>query len=263
MTNKFDLIVVCNNDQSLALNLQASDMVRDEVVNLHVERNATSASVAYNRALDKTDGDIVIFAHQDVYFPPGWETRLQNAIGKVEKTDPNWALIGCIGMSNSAEHVGQVWSTSLGAVVGLNADTPEPVQSFDELVIVLRRASAVRFDPNLPEFHLYGTDIVQTALASGKGAFACQLPVVHNDGFHDRLRSDFARAYKFTRSKWQKVLPIRTTVLWVTQSGIALFIYRLKAKRSLAKRRSMALDTNTNPRIFSAQCGWEESKHHD
>ena len=39
------------------------------------------------------------------------------------------------------------------------------MQSFDELLIVLRRDSGLRFDEGLPGWHMYGTDIVQTARA--------------------------------------------------------------------------------------------------
>ena len=257
MGKKISLVVVSNDEPSLQRNLLASEMVRDQLVDLHIDRNAPSASVAYNQALDNCEADIVIFAHQDVYFPPGWEQLLENAIKEVEQVDTDWALLGPIGISHQAEHVGNVWSTSLGAIVGQTVNKPEPVQSFDELVIVLRRSSGVRFDDALPEFHLYGTDIVQNALAMGKGAYVCQLPVVHNDRFHDRLRSDFAKAYKYIRSKWREILPLRTTVLWVTKNGFGLTLYRLNAKRSLEKRRAVSGEVNIDPRVFSAQCGWE------
>ncbi len=257
MGKETSLIVVCNDEQSLKRNLLASDMVKNQLVSIHIERNAVSASLAYNRALEKCEAEIFIFAHQDVYFPPGWEKRLENAIEDVEAIDPDWALLGSIGMSHQAKHVGQVWSTSLGATVGQVVNKPEPVQSVDELVIILRRTSGVRFDDALPEFHLYGTDIVQNALAMGKGAYVCQLPVVHNDRFHDQLRSDFARAYTYIRAKWREILPLRTTVLWVTKNGLGLTLYRLNAKRSLEKRRALSGDVSTDPRVYSAQCSWE------
>lgn len=257
MTQEMCIIAAVNDDQSLAQNLVASEMVRSGAVQVHAERGAKSASIAYNRGLDATDAPIVIFAHQDVYFPPGWETALSKVIEQVEAQDPNWGLIAPFGISEAAEHIGQVWSTSLGSVIGRDTQGPEKAQSYDELVIVMRRASGLRFDDAMPQFHLYGTDIVQTAQQKGLGAYVCNLPVVHNDGFHDRLRSDFADAYHFLRKKWSTKLPLRTPVLWVTKSGWGLPIYRLKAWRSVNKRRSSAFDTATDPKVYSAKCGWE------
>jgi glycosyltransferase involved in cell wall biosynthesis len=257
MNRTYSLVVMANNDAILGRNLLVSDLVVNRQVDLQIKRNADSAALAYNLALDNSDADIVIFAHQDVYFPPGWLERLERAITQVERDDPDWALIGAIGMSLDARHVGEVWSTGQGAKIGQAVGAPEPVQSLDELVIVMRRGAAVRFDAALPGFHLYGTDIVQSALAAGKGAYVCKLPVVHNDRFHDRLRGDFAQAYQFVRLKWRANLPIRTTVLWVTAAGYGLTLYRLAAWLSLRKRRAASGDIETNSRKFSVYCGWE------
>lgn len=257
MSPKFTMAVMCNDQAILQRNLLASDLVNKQQAELLIDADASSAALSYNRALDRAGSDIVIFAHQDVYFPPGWIEQLERAIARVEQIDPDWALIGAIGMSHDARHVGEVWSTGQGAKIGAAVSTPEPVQSLDELVIVMRRAAGLRFDGALPGFHLYGTDIVQTALAAGKGAYVCHLPVVHNDRFHDRLRGDFRAAYRYVRLKWRAKLPIRTTVLWVTVAGYGLMFYRLAAWYSIRKRRAASGDVETNSRQFSLYCGWE------
>ena len=257
MHGQFCIVVASNNDTILAHNLMASDMVRNKQVPVHVERGASSASIAYNRGLAATTQPIVIFAHQDVYFPPGWETKLAAAIAQIEATDPNWALLAPFGMSMTGAHIGDVWSTSLSRRVGQPVTVPTPVQSFDELVIILRRASSLQFDNGLPRFHLYGTDIVQMARAQGLGAYVAHLPVVHNDGFHDRLRSDFAEGYHYVRQKWRAHLPLRTSVLWTRWHGLSLLWYRLRAARSFKRRKAMAGDTKTDPQVFSARSGWE------
>lgn len=251
------VVVASNDEDCLRRNLLASDMIASGAVPVQVERGAPSASVAYNRGLDATAAPYVVFAHQDVYFPPGWDRALCAAIDRLNRDDPAWALVGPFGMSLDARHVGEVWTTSLGRVVGSPPDAPLPVQSFDELVIVLRRDSGLRFDEALPLWHLYGTDIVQIAAAAGRRAYVAHLPVVHNDGFHDRLRADFTAGYDFIRRKWRDRLPLRTPVVWVTRWGMALRIYRLRAWRSLERRRAMALDPGGDPRLHSAACGWE------
>ena len=163
-------------------------------------------------------------------------------------------------MSDQAELVGDVWTTSLSSRIGKPLLNPVAAQSFDEMVIILRRDSGLRFDENLPLFHLYGTDIVQTARSAGLGAYVGNLPVVHNDGFHDRLRRDFSAGYAFVRRKWQARLPLRTPVVWVTWHGLSLPLYRLRAARSIERRRAVAGNTGTDPRIFAARCGWEAAQ---
>ncbi len=251
-------VAVASNDPDiLARNLMASDLIACEFVDLRIDKNAASAASAYNQIMDQSEAEIFIFAHQDVYFPPGWETRLLKAIDDVQAVDPNWAVLAPTGISMDDEHVGAVWSTSQGAIVGRVVKNPVPAQSIDELVVVLRRSSGVRFDDMLPGFHLFGTDIVQNARAAGKGAYICNLPLVHNDAFHDRLGADFAKGYGMMRRKWQANLPLKTTVLDVTRSGVAWSLYRVRAANSVAARAAKASDNLVDPRIYSDVCGWE------
>lgn len=256
MKDQFCVVVASNDAASLERNLMASPMIRDGIP-VNVQIGAPSASIAYNRGLDETEAPIVIFAHQDVYFPPGWEEKLSAQIAAVAARDPNWALIAPFGMTKAGEHIGTVWTTSLSQVVGRALEAPEPASSYDELVIVMRRDSGLRFDEDLPNYHMYGTDIVQSAYAAGASAWVASLPLVHNDGFRDRLRADFDKSYHYARRKWRKNLPLRTPMLWVKWHGLDLSILWLRHIRSVKKRRQFAGDTSTDPRVFSRQCGWE------
>lgn len=259
MARSFCIVTATNDPESLTRNLLASDMVARGAVPVHAERGAPSASIAYNRGLAATTADIVIFAHQDVYFPPVFLAALHDAIDRVAALDPDWALIAPFGMSRDGRHLGHVWSTSLGCCVGAPTPQPAPVVSFDELAIVLRRDSGVTFDDALPCYHLYGTDVVQTALHAGKGAYVVDLPVVHNDGFHEGLGDDFAQGYHYVRRKWRRALPLRTPVLWVRWHGLDLAWYRLRAWRSRRKRAAVAVDNTGDPRDFARRCGWEQT----
>ena len=256
MNSPYCIVIASNDAECLKRNIMASDMVKNGIP-VHVETGAPSASIAYNRGLAATEAPIVIFAHQDVYFPPGWEVKLDAAIAAVEKQDPNWSLIAPFGVTKAGQHVGEVWSTSLSRVVGQPMAQPERVESFDELVIVMRRDSGLQFDENLPNYHLYGTDIIQMAHAKGGSAWVASLPLVHNDGFHDHLRADFRQSYHFTRRKWRKNLPLRTPVLWLRWHGLSLAWVQFRHWRSVEARRKMAADPSADPRVFSKACGWE------
>lgn len=251
------VVAAVNDDACLRRNLAASPAIAEGGLPLHVETGAPSAAVAYNRGLDATDAALVVFAHQDVYLPRGWERRLLKAVTALEARDPDWALLGPFGMSAQGEHMGRVWSTSLGQVVGAPSPEPTPVQSYDELLFVMRRDAGLRFDETLPGWHMYGTDIVQTALAAGRGAWVMDLPCVHNDGFHDMLRADFSRAYHFVRRKWRARLPFRTPVLWVSRHGLHMPLQQLRMYRSMAGRRARALDPDAPPQDYARRCGWE------
>lgn len=257
MSSPYCIVVASNDAESLERNLMASKWLQTDDVQVSVQIGVPAATIAYNRGLDETDAPYVIFAHQDVYFPPGWEDKLAAAIAEVEKIDPNWALIAPFGMTKAGEHIGEVWSTSQSDVVGRPVQTPEAVESFDELTFVMRRDAGLRFDEDLPNYHLYGTDIVQAAYAAGYSAWVASLPMVHNDGFHDRLRADFRQSYHFARRKWRQNLPIRTPMLWLKWHGLNLPYLQLRHWKSVAKRRLKAGDPSSDPRLISQACGWE------
>lgn len=252
------VVALVNDDDCLNRNLLASDLIAKHNVPVQIMRGAVSAGAGYNAGLDATDADYVIFAHQDVYFPPDWHTKLAGAIKQVSEIDPNWVIIAPFGIcAATATHIGDVWSSGVGGRIGAPVKAPEPVQSVDELVIVMRRSAGLLFDPQLPGYHLYGTDLVQTARANGQGAYVADLPVVHNDSFKPALGSDFTDSYRYIRRKWNAALPLRTPVLWVTRWGVGLLYYRLRAWRGLNARRAMALGTDVSPRDYAQRCGWE------
>lgn len=243
-------VVACNDDEVIERNLLSSEIFRNKV-SIHVERGAPSAAIAYNRGLDATTEPIVVFVHQDVWLPTGWDLRLFDALDSI---NDDWALVAPFGMSRDGRHVGDVWSTSVGRRVGSPVNHFEPVVSVDELLFVLRRSSGVRFDESLPNWHFYGTEIVQSVLKRGRGAYVANLPVVHNDRFKGKLGNGFNDGYHFIRRKWKGSLPIRTSILWVTESGLSLWFYRFKSWFRLEARRAIAGDDSVMPQVYARQC---------
>ncbi|MFN3936370.1 MAG: hypothetical protein ACK4KW_02230 [Gemmobacter sp.] len=256
-----DAVVACasNNATILDANLRKSPAVASGRLPLHVERDAPSAAIAYNRALDATRAGIVILAHHDVFLPDGWDRLLALRIAEVERIDPDWGVIGPFGVGRENRmNYGPVWSSSIGMIAGLVPETPVPVQSFDELLLVLRRSSGLRFDETLPNFHLYGLDIAQTAWAAGKGAWTVPLPLVHNDRFHEALGEDFGQAYDHVRRKWRAHLPLNAPVVAVDRWGLALRKVRRDSRRSTAYRAALSVSPEVDPRVYAARCGWSD-----
>jgi hypothetical protein len=118
--------------------------------------------------------------------------------------------------------------------------------SFDELAFVLKRKAGSVLDPALPHFHLYGTDVVQTALSQGYTAYIADLPCIHNSRPVRNLRGGYALAYRHMQKKWKAILPLRTSVLPVTRWGVPLLKYNvrslLRGGLSHARATSSSLD---------------------
>jgi hypothetical protein len=256
----FDLVAAVNNDRTLHDNLMRSEVLRNGQARLQTQRGFASAALAYNDALSTCRHDLVVFAHQDVYLPQGWEGRLSDGIARVERIDPRWAVLGVVGVDVTGGHVGHVWSSGLQVEFGSRFEQPVAVQSVDELLIVLRRDSGLRFDPSLPGYHLYGTDIVQAALSGAMGAYVIHAPVIHNSLPCPYLRDDYFRAYEHVRRRWNERLPLRSCAAPIHRSRWAALALRAR-HRWVALRTSQpdrqALDRREDCALLAKRLSFE------
>lgn len=253
------VIAAVNDEAVLADNLATSPMLRDHPERLVTQRNFRTAGAAYNAGLAQTTARICIFAHQDVYLPAGWDERLMARIAELDALDQNWAVTGPFGISADGMHCGRVWATGLGREIGTSPAAPIPAQSFDELVIILDRESRLQFDADLPSFHLYGTDIAQTALAAGKSTYVIDAPVVHNSRPVITLKGGFEDALNYLRRKWRARLPIRTSVTHVTRFGLKYLMQRIRMRdwpKSRKANQRPAVSVRSAPEI-ARELGYE------
>jgi len=142
-------------------------------------------------------------------------------------------------------------------MVGAAIEKPQKVESFDELVLVVRQDAGLQFDDNLPGYHLYGTDIAQTALAAGRTAYAFDGPVIHNSMPIRRLDRSYRRAYDYMRGKWAGKLPILTSVMPLTPWGWPLKKHWMKTMLK-ARFRSCRLGVrHPAPQELARELGFE------
>lgn len=235
-----DVIAAVNDETVLARNLMRSPLLGRPGVTLQLQRGFTSAALAYRAAMPQCTSDLLVFVHQDVYLPGNWEDALRRSIARLERTDRDWAVLGVYGVQPTGAQIGRVWSSGLDSMFGAPFDAPIPVESIDEVLIVLRRSSGVEFDPSLPGYHLYATDLVQTALSRGKGAYVICAPVVHNSRPSLYLGHDYFSAYDYVAGKWKDRLPIQNNVARVVKPGLAYL--RLRARHKLNEIRYAHLD---------------------
>ncbi len=255
--SSFHVYCVANDGKILARDLQSSPDIANQVVPLSVLWNETSASAAYARALTTSEADLLIFAHQDLYLPRGWFNRLARVIDRLDRLDQNWAVIGLAGRTHSGAFVANVWDSGVGCVAGAPFADPVRAASLDELVLIVRRAASVGFDPQLPCFHLYGTDLVLSAEAKGKTAYIINLPAIHNSKPVRRLGRDYIAAYRFMVGKWRDQLPWPTVPLPLTANRFLFAARRLRLRCKASLRASTDFPPLLDPAAKARELNYE------
>lgn len=247
------IVAAVNDDGILANNLERSPLVASGQVGLSCYRGADSASEAYNRGIDESSAPIIVFAHQDVFLPEGWEDGLAEAIAKIEARDPDWAVIGACGVDLAGSHVGHVWSSGLSRRVAGRFGEPRETVCIDEFVIILRSASGLRFDEGLPGFHLYGNGIVQMGRAAGLKSYVANLPAIRNSRPVRSYHGGYADAWCFMQHKWRDSLPIATLTVPITRTVLPLLRSKFRLWRTFPQREARATDSRIDPRELVMQ----------
>lgn len=219
-----------NDDIVLQNNLLASPMIAELKVPVEVRSGFECAGHALNSVLNAIKQEqVAICAHQDVYFPKGWENFLLENISILDKKNEPWSVLGVYGITVNSLRCGRAWSVGLGREVRGDCPAPAEAISLDEIVLIVKGGTGIRFDDNLPGFHLYGTDIVQNAKSLGYKAFIIDAPVVHNSMPVKKLGKDYWRSYMYCRRKWRDRLPISTTVVPLSRFAGALIRHNISS----------------------------------
>lgn len=192
-----------------------------------IQWNYESAAEAYNEAIDRSEHDIIVFAHQDVFLGENWMVQFERSLDTLRDVDPSWGVLGCYGITADGRYRGYLYS-SCQAVHGAPFERPVAVQTLDEIVLVIRKSSGLRFDQHLPHFHLYGADICLTADSRGMRNYAICAPCIHNTKQNLVLPLEFYECSGYLRKSKRKHLPIQTTCGRLTRSGMPLLIRRLR-----------------------------------
>lgn len=253
MNEALTIAAAVNNDQILEKNLLRSPGLRETAQRqLVIKRGFSSASLAYNSAIDDAENDLIVFVHQDVYLPDRWFADLQRCVEKLDEEGTRWGVLGCFGSRRNAEGgLGRVYTRGLGKH-GNRLIRPEPIETLDEIVLVLRKSSGLRFDSNLPHFHLYGTDICMEARDRGLINYAFQGFCVHNTHQLLTLPQEFYRCYHYVRKKWTKYLPIYASCMKISMLNGELYRKRIsETYHKLRGRPCEPLTRADDPRVFA------------
>ena len=166
--NEICFIVASNNEEVLKNTLLVSPLFKIRKYEIIVLKGYQSASIAYNEGVMRTKKELLIFVHQDVFFPDNWIKKLKVKLDILKNKDNNWGVIGCFGINKYGKYSGHVYSNGLRKILIGNSNGVNNIESLDEMVLIIKRSSGLSFDNNMPNFHLYGTDICLSAKSKKK-----------------------------------------------------------------------------------------------
>lgn len=249
-----------NDQKVLSQCLAASPDIASGAVTLRTYEGFPSAGAAYNQALEETDAEILILAHQDVYLPHGYFGLLDPLLRALDHIDPDWAVAGVVGADAEGILHGRVWSSGLGKLVGREGHLPAQVETLDEMILIMRIRARLRFDEKLPGFHLYGADIIQIAASAGRTAWVVDAPAVHHSRPVLNLGGGYSRAWHYMRRKWRARLPIRNLVCPLTLSPWTLWSRDLRLRIRHRRTRTRA-QPQSDPAQIASELGFGWSKH--
>jgi GT2 family glycosyltransferase len=213
----WSLVVTANSEVVLNNNLLRSGEA-NYAKEIKIQRNAPNAATAYNAGMTECTGDVVVFAHQDVFLPAGWAKKLCHYMELLTSRDPHWGVAGLYGVAMAGDSAGHVYSLGLRRFVGRPFSKPIQISTLDEMLLIMQRTSGLRFDEQLPGFHLYGTDICMEAAARGMKNYVVPCFALHNSRGIKRLPLSFWRSYMYLRRKWWDRLPIATPCTRISAS---------------------------------------------
>jgi hypothetical protein len=244
-----------NRDDILALCLGASPDVVSGALPLTIYRDGARFGPLGNQALAESDAEWLIIVHQDVYLPAGFAARLAAALDWLEAHDPAAAILGAGGIGLDGRLAGRAWSSGHCRVIGDALDLPCRVQSLDEMLMIIRTGSGLRFDEALPGFHLYGTDLLLTAASQGLTAWVADLPTIHHSHAVVNLGGDFRKAWRYLRAKWRAQLPLPNLVCTITTSIWPLLIRDLRVRIRMRGSRVRPAPVG-DPAEIAHDLGW-------
>ena len=188
---------------------------------------ARAPRTALNIGIERARHEWVVWVHQDVFLPAGWDRCLAQQLDEAERRFGPIGVAGVYGVGEviarsddstqplAAERIG--WVVDRGRMLRDGPELPARVATLDELLLIVRRDSGLRFDPALG-FHLYGADICLQAREQGLAVVALAAPCHHNSRSVGLPEAFFASAEVFAR-KWSHRLPVATPCVVIDRGG--------------------------------------------
>lgn len=237
---KLSFVACASNAEVLAKRLLASPCLRPGGSPLTVVFNATSAAQGFNAAMAaasptaKTTAPTdhwLVWLHQDVFLPEGWDTRFAKALTDAAQCFPKLAVAGVYGIVGAGAHARRAGHVlDRGTLLHESAPLPCLVDSLDELLFAVRVDSGLLLDPALG-FDFYATDLVLQAQERGWQCAVLDAYCEHWSGtpasgaVPSGVVQRIKRSAQVFEHKWAQHLPITTPCFDIAKPGdVAAFI---------------------------------------
>jgi len=237
-----------NNNNVLSSNLLSSPCLKSGIYQQLLYAGKESAGLTYTDAFKEAIHQYLVFIHQDVYLPTGWDGYLIETINSLNSKGIKWGVLGCYGINTNNARCGYVYSNGMGLYLG----EPGPIEeakSVDELVIVINKNAGIIFDDQLPGYHFYGTDICLSATANGYKNYIIKNLCIHNSLPVRKFDTHFWRASHYIRKKWHSQLPIYATCTTIPKSVLDYYlnIFRINLYYLLKSKHKTKVNRLSNP----------------
>lgn len=231
---KLSFVTCASNLQILEKRLLASDCLKSDRNSLAVYFNAPSAAHGFNAAMAAAQSEPadapapaswLVWTHQDVFLPQGWDAAFRLALHVALLRFPKLAVAGVygiIGTGADAVRAGHVLDR--GTLLREPMQLPCLVDSLDELLFAVRMDTGLRLDPSLG-FDFYATDLVLEAQARGLQCAVVEAYCEHWSGtpsLGDLPRAVMNRILTngaAFENKWGHRLPVTTPCFEINQRG--------------------------------------------
>lgn len=251
-------VVPVNDDDILKQNLLRSPDIQEGTLAYDIIRGASNAGQAFNSAIER-HGKLyrwLLFVHQDVYLPLGFVKRFIARADNIRTAHDDIAVIGLFGCSQDGDYFGKVWCSANAKELSGGTWRGESITSLDEYCFALHTADNLRFDEELPSFHLFGTDIVKIAEHSGKRTAVATIPVIHNSRPVVSISGAYSEAWQYMRQKYRNQLPIPTLVCDIKGNGFRLKYQNLRMRLKYSFRNDRGI-SNVDPAEKSKLLGYD------
>lgn len=225
-TNDLMLVTAVSRLDVFERRLMASPCVQRGGMPVLAYFNCTSAAQAFNAAMDsKPASRWLVWLHQDVFLPLGWDTQFAQAIEEAQSRFDQLSVVGVYGVRGAgvnAVRAGHVLDR--GVQLKEPAALPYEVDSLDELLFAVRADSGLRLDPALG-FDFYATDLVLSAQSKGQTCVVVDAFCEHwsdtpaNGAVPASTLSRIAASANVFESKWVGRLPLTTPCFDIQQAG--------------------------------------------
>lgn len=133
---------------------------------------------AINAGIDKAQHELVAVVHEDVLLVDGWQQQFETSLEQLEKTDPDWGLLGAAGWNDQGRLIGH-FSDPHQYQNSFKGTSFNKVRNIDEQLMIIRASSGVRFDSYLPSIHNVGRELYSSLKARNLSTYVIDAPTIH------------------------------------------------------------------------------------